>query len=168
MLTLTSTLLTPYQPSLPRPAAVDGKRKRFVIITRNFTALHWGFIPRKTNPRCTTTLWLFCILPSAHGIDSVCSHVVVSPPDAAEGDPLGWWEWDFWRLPGAGHSVQQLMLMEMVPARRDDCGTESTPAMFCTHMGTVLWGPSALQEMDACFRPYNIRLMKFEKRRKQW
>lgn len=63
---------------------MDGKWKRFVIFTRNFAAPHWGFTPRKTNPRRTTTLWLFCILPSARGIDPVCLHVFMSPPDAAE------------------------------------------------------------------------------------
>lgn len=159
------TLITPYWPSLPRPAAMDGKWKRFVTFTRNFSASHWAFIPRSTNPRHTTTLWLFCIFPSARGIDPDRFHVVMSPPGAAQRELLGWWGWDFWRLLEAGHSVQQLMLMEMLPARRTDWGMESAPATFCTHVGTALGVPSPLQEMDASFRPYNTRLMKFEKER---
>lgn len=67
-----------------------------------------------------TTLWLFCIFPSACGIDPDCLNGVMSPPGAAQ-RPLGCWGWDTWRLPEAGHSLQ-LVLMEMGCARRADRG----------------------------------------------
>lgn len=73
-----------------------------------------------------TTLWLFCVFPSACGTDPDCLNGVMSPPGAAQ-RPLGCWGWDAWRLPEAGHSLQ-LVLMEMGCARRADRGMESAPA----------------------------------------
>lgn len=108
-----STLLSPYQPSLPRPAAMDGKQKRFVIFTRNFAASRWGFIPRKTDPRQIQQP-SGCSAHSPLQVGLALSVYTWSCPLLVLLRPFGLLGMGLWRMPEPGQSLQQLMLMGMV------------------------------------------------------